>query len=128
MKVTIAQLLNSEVALDSLGAMPIKSTVSFLLSRVIRSVKKEITLYRAEHQKLLQRLAVLPEEEKNKAMQKWEFETSEAQAEFQDEYSALLSSEVEIPTGGFTIGQFKDVTVPANIFVALEWLIHEQPS
>lgn len=118
-KVTIAELLNSQGALARLMAQPVAARLSFALARVLRGVNTELETFNSTRLELCKKHGTLQE-----GRQSYEFE-GDSRAAFEAEYAELLKGDVQLPFDAIPIEALELVAIPAADAHSLSWLVAE---
>lgn len=122
MKITLEQLVSSREALDELGAakgLPFKT--AYWCGRVLKKAANEIADWDQARGKVLNELGAKPNAETNR----FDFPTSEAEAEFHKQATEILAEEIELPGDGIKVDQFGEATLSPASLAVLDWLIVE---
>lgn len=114
--VTLADLLNSQQALQSLANQPMPARHAFKLSRILKQTAKELETLNEIRLKMCERLG-----KKNKA---GDFEFSKAnEATINAEFADLVKTEVVIRGELLDLDGLPGLTISAAHVVLLSWLI-----
>lgn len=116
MKVTLAQIKNSEIVLAKLLNAELPIQVSFRLSKLIKRINEELVEFESSRQKLFEKYGEQQADSTIKIK-------DEFQKEFLSQINALLGEQIELPDVKVSISEISDLKFSAIEMAALEpWI------
>lgn len=120
LQVTLADLLNSQGALQALSRQTLPARDAFKLSKIIRAVSQELETFNEVRVKLCEQHGGVFNKETNR----YEFPNGK-EAELNAEYIELIKAEVAIPGQALRITEFSNLIISAGDLLALAWLFED---
>lgn len=117
---TLAELLNSQGALQVLANQPFPASLSFKISKIMKAVMAELKTCDETRLKLCGQYGVL-----NQETDTYEFPDKTKLEELNKEYAELVKTEVTIPGERLDPDRLPELSISPSNLVVLGWLIKE---
>lgn len=118
-KAKLSQLLDSTEALTALSSKAIPVSVSFKLAKIIKLVDAEAKAFQDARMKRAQELGSLSEDKTQYLL------SEENKAQFVEEMTKLLVSEVSLSYDQFKVEDFGKIELEPKHLAVLDWLVSE---
>jgi hypothetical protein len=119
-KVSLKEVINSQMALQELMTQPLPSSLSYKISRLSKSIKSELETFEETRIEICNRLGEKSEDDKSYVIK------DENKEEFTSELNNLINTEIELPGEKIQVEQLSDrVELSPFSFLQLDWLIKE---
>ena len=117
-QVSLAELVNSQSALQSLAGQVMPAPVAFKLSKIIKAVNSELKTCDETRLKLCEQYGTL-----NEKTNQFEFPSKTKRESLENEYAELVKTEVTIQGERLSLDRLSNLSISAGDILALSWLI-----
>lgn len=126
MKLTNKQLLNSEMGLGEIARKELPIKVSYALSKNISKVAKELEIYNAERQKLIEKYCTKDENGKSIIDKNNQLKIQDKFLEdWNNDIKELQEIEVDVDIHKFKLDELNSYNMTATEMMAIDYMIEE---
>jgi len=125
-KVSLNDILNASETFNVIMQQSFKGSLAFKIARIARELSKEMETFNAERQKLLQKYCVKDENGELKTNDNGTVQVEPDKInEFNDEFSSLLETEVEINAEKLSMDSLDSFDITPQQMISIEKFFEE---
>lgn len=116
----LGQIINSQKALDVILSQRVSAQVAYQLVKITKRFETDVQAYEQARLKLCEQYGKISEDKTHYDL------SPDTLAQFNQEMTALLNTEVENGFKQLTLADLKDVKLTAQEMALLDWLIESE--
>lgn len=119
--VTLNDVINSTETFNAIMSQSFKGSLAFKIARLVRELSKELETFNGERQKLLEKYCVKDENGRLKSNEDGTVQIEQNKInDFNEEFTALLNTEIEINASKLPIDNIDDFNVSPQQMLTIE--------